>query len=86
VDEFNSGHTASAVLRPRLNHVKGIASMDPKESLQQKRARRSVSDILEAYYAYWLRLFEEDNERFFGKVMRFYEGRQQASPQIAPAE
>jgi hypothetical protein len=60
--------------------------MDPKESLQQKRARRSVSDILQAYHAYWLRRFEEDNERFFDKVMRLADGRQQASPQIVAAK
>jgi hypothetical protein len=59
--------------------------MDPKEKLEQKRARQSVNEMLEAYYIYWLRHFENDSEAFLDGVVRFAQGNRDISPSTAPA-
>jgi hypothetical protein len=50
----------------------------------QKRARRSVNDILQAFYDLWLHRFEEDSHRFFAQVIADRE--RLVSPSTAPAE
>lgn len=61
-------------------------AVDVEQSRAHKGARQSVNLLLQAYYAHWLRRFDEDNERFFEQMMRFAEGKQEGSPQTAPAE
>ncbi len=58
--------------------------MDRQQSQKGKRARRSVNDLLRAYYAFWLQHFENDSEAFLLQVIRLADRRHDNSPSTAP--